>query len=178
MKKIPAVLVLVSLLAAALFSAATMRAQNTPPAPPPLSPESHQFDFWLGEWDVTEPDGKPAGTSRIESIAGGAGLLENWTGYPAPTGGSGKSLNAYNAGRKQWQQFWIGSSGSVLELAGGLVDGKMVLAGEHEAGGRRVREKITWTPNSDGSVRQLWEQSTDAGRTWTVAFDGWYRHRK
>ena len=58
---------------------------------PVLPPESRQFDFWIGEWDVTTPDGKPAGSSRIERIANGAGLLENWSGYPAPAGGNGKS---------------------------------------------------------------------------------------
>ena len=49
-------------------------------SPPPLPPEARQFDFWAGDWDVTSPDGQPAGTNRIEAIAGGAGLLENWTG--------------------------------------------------------------------------------------------------
>src|SRR5690349_15545540 len=53
---------------------------QVPPAPPPLPPEARQFDFWVGEWNVTNPAGKAAGQSKIESIAGGAGLLENWTG--------------------------------------------------------------------------------------------------
>jgi hypothetical protein len=150
---------------------------QTPGAPPVLPPESRQFDFWIGEWDVTTPDGKPAGSSRIERIANGAGLLENWTGYPAPTGGNGKSLNAYNAAKKQWQQFWVGNGGGVLELAGGLVEGNMVLAGEHEVRGRHLIEKISWTPNPDGSVRQHWEQSRDDGKTWTTAFDGLYRKK-
>lgn len=145
--------------------------------PPPLPVESRQFDFWLGEWDVTTPDGKPAGSSRIELISNGAGLLENWTGYPVPTGGNGKSLNTYNQGRKQWQQFWVGAGGGVLELAGGLVGQEMVLVGEHTVRGQLLREKITWTPNSDGSVRQHWEQSKDGGKTWTDAFDGLYRKK-
>lgn len=163
----------VSCLAAALSVAAL--AQNT--RPPALPPESHQFDFWIGDWDVTTPDGKPAGTSKIESIADGAGLLENWIGYPAPTGGTGKSLNVYNLAQKQWQQFWVGTGGGVLELAGGIVDGSMVLAGETKVRGQTTREKITWTPNPDGSVRQHWEQSTDGGKTWTEAFDGLYRRK-
>ena len=29
--------------------------------PPCSAPEYHQFDFWLGDWEVTTPDGKPAG---------------------------------------------------------------------------------------------------------------------
>ena len=33
----------------------------------------------------------------------------------------------------------------------------------------------TWTPNPDGTVRQHWEISSDAGKSWTTAFDGLYR---
>ena len=153
-------------------SSAAERPQSGLPA------ESRQFDFWVGEWDVTEPDGKPAGSNRIELVADGAGLLENWTGDPSPGGGSGKSLNAYNAGRKQWQQFWVGSGGGILELAGALVDGSMVLAGEHVVRGQPLLERITWTPNADGSVRQHWQQSTDGGAGWRTVFDGLYRRKK
>lgn len=142
--------------------------------PPPLPPESRQFDFWVGEWNVTTPDGKPAGQSRIELLPGRAGLLENWMGAG---GFDGKSLNAYNGAKKQWQQFWVGGGGGILELAGGLVDGSMVLTGEHDVRGRHLIEKITWTPNADGSVRQHWEQSADGGKTWTTAFDGLYRRK-
>ncbi len=161
------------MLSGALFSlAAGLSAQ--PATPPPLPSESRQFDFWIGEWDVTTPDGKPAGSSKIELIANRAGLLENWSGKGGYTG---KSLNAYNAAKKQWQQYWVGTGGGVLELAGGLVAGSMVLVGEHEVTGKPLVEKITWTPNPDGSVRQHWEQSADGGKTWTDAFDGLYRRK-
>jgi len=172
--------VLRSLATAALFaiSVPASRAQTPPPpAPPPAMPVNHDFDFWLGEWNVTTPDGKAAGTSRIESIAGGHGLLENWTGEPATGGGNGKSLNAYNIATRQWQQFWIGSGGGILELAGGLVEGKMVLSGSHLVRGHPLTERISWTPNADGTVRQFWEQSKDEGKTWTAVFDGLYRRK-
>lgn len=146
-----------------------------PARPPVLPPEARQFDFWLGDWTVTSPDGKVAGTSRIETIAGGAGLLENWSGAG---GFTGRSLNTYQAEKKAWRQFWVGSAGDVLELAGGIVAGRMVLAGEHAAPGGRRTERITWTPNTDGTVRQCWEQSTDGDQTWTTVFDGLYRPRK
>ena len=155
------------------FAAGTQAQTNPPPKPPALPPESHQFDFWLGAWDVTTPGGRAAGTSLVQSIANGGGLLENWEGAG---GSSGKSLNVYNPARKQWQQFWVG--GGVLELVGGVVDGSMVLSGEHDAGGKHLLEKITWTPNPDGSVRQHWEQSADGGKTWADAFDGLYRRKK
>ncbi len=163
----------------ALLSAVTLLAQTpTSPAPLPSPPPiNHEFDFWLGEWQVTTPDGKAAGTSRIESVAEGHGLLENWTGDPAAGGGNGKSLNCYNLGTRQWQQFWIGSRGGVLELAGGLHDGSMVLSGSHTVRGQSLLERITWTPKADGTVRQFWEQSRDGGKSWQPVFDGLYRKK-
>jgi hypothetical protein len=38
------------------------------------------------------------------------------------------------------------------------------------------RQRITWTPEGDG-LRQVWETSSDDGKTWEVAFDGQYRRR-
>lgn len=154
-----------------LLAALTGRAQSTPPAPPA---ESHQFDFWIGEWNVSTPDGKPAGTSRVEPIAGGHGLLENWQGIGGP---GGKSLNAFDATTKQWRQFWIGVGG-ILELTGGLdAEGHMVLSGRTAGPKGETLERITWTPSPDGSVRQAWEQSKDAGATWQTAFVGVYRRK-
>ena len=164
-------------LAALLVLGASLALAQTPPAPAPLN---HDFDFWIGDWNVTTPDGKPAGANRIDSVADGRALLENWAGDAAAGGCNGKSLNCYNATKKQWQQFWIGSGGGVLELAGGLVNGSMVLASAETKmrDGRALTNRITWTPGADGSVRQLWEQSFDSGKTWTVSFDGCYRKKK
>lgn len=141
-------------------------------APPP---EAAQFDFWIGEWQVAQPDGRPAGGSRIEKIAGGWGLLENWTGAGGVTG---KSLNTWLPATRQWRQFWVGADGA-LELSGGLdAAGNMVLTGRSATpSGGTTLERITWSPRADGTVRQHWEQSTDGGRTWTTAFDGLYRRK-
>ena len=149
----------------------TVRVAAQQPPPPP--PDASQFNFWVGEWTVTNPEGKHAGDSVIQSINGGRALLENWTS----AGGNyeGKSLNTYDAHAKAWKQFWVDSAGGVLELKGGIVDGSMVLSGKHMSRkGVEVTDRITWTPNEDGSVRQLWEQSTDGGSTWSTAFDGHY----
>jgi hypothetical protein len=37
---------------------------------------------------------------------------------------------------------------------------------------------MSFTPNSDGTIRQLWESSADEGKTWTPLFDGIYRRSK
>ena len=139
--------------------------------------QNRQFDFWLGQWEVTNPAGKLAGRSRIESILGGCVLQENWD---SPSGVSGKSFNLFNATTGHWEQFWVDNSGSRLHLSGGMHEGSMLLQGTQDKAdattGVVQRERITWTPNADGSVRQHWETSTDEGKTWKTSFDGLYRH--
>jgi hypothetical protein len=151
-----------------------MAQSSPPPAPPSPPPEARQFDFWIGDWEVFAPNGKKVGENRIEKMANGFGLLENWTGAG---GGTGKSLNSWHADKKRWQQYWVGLGGP-LEISGGIENGAMVMTGEGTApNGGKLRNRITWTPNADGTVRQLWESTKDGGQTWTVAFDGLYRRK-
>lgn len=164
---------------ASTTSASTQEQPATPSPPPPCTTAEHrQFDFWLGEWEVDLPDGSRAGRNRIESILDGCVLQEHWTGA---TGFSGKSFNLYNRVSGQWEQFWVSQGGGRLHLRGGLRDGAMVLEGRRERPdpetGKRPHERITWTPQDDGSVRQLWETSKDDGASWQVTFDGRYRKR-
>ena len=157
------------------------RAQTAPPPAPPQSPcksrpEYRQFDFWVGEWDVRNPQGQQAGTNSVQLILGDCVVFENWTGA---RGGQGKSFNVYNAAKGKWQQTWVDNSGAVLELTGEYKDDQMRLAGETKGrDGKVTLERLTFTKLGDGGVRQLWEQSTDGGKTWTVAFDGTYARRK
>src|SRR5512145_790904 len=100
--------------------------QPSGPAPPSCSGESHrQFDFWLGEWTVTQ-NGKPAGESRIERVLDGCALLEHWSGT---SGYTGKSLNFYDRSRGVWHQTWIDHRGSPLYLEGSFANGRMTLTG-------------------------------------------------
>lgn len=154
------------------LSPAFAPAQTQTPAPRPgCDLQQHkQFDFWIGDWDVTVA-GKPAGHNRIERILEGCALLENWTGAG---GMSGKSLNFYDAQREQWHQTWVDDRGGSLALDGTFTDGKMVLTGMQQ----KTLNRITWTPLLSGQVRQVWEASTDEGKSWSVAFDGLYTRRR
>ena len=139
-----------------------------------VAPEYRQFDFWIGRWEVFDPSGKKVGDSRIDRINDGCALLENWTGGGSVTG---KSLNIYDSEDRQWHQFWVDSSSSRLMLDGKFADGKMILAGtkvDPKKPENAVIQRITWSRNGDGSVRQLWESSGDGGKKWTTAFDGKY----
>ena len=144
-------------------------------APVPCSTAEHrQFDFWLGEWTVMDPWGKTTGTNRISKAFGGCVLHEQ---YETARGYSGSSFNIYDAARQKWHQTWVDTSGTLLQLDGGLVGEIMILEGVGPgAGGSTARHRITWTPNPDGSVRQLWEATDPAGE-WFVVFDGRYVRR-
>ena len=156
---------------AVLLLVAGTAASAQPPAPNRCAaPEHRQFDFWVGDWRVTTPDGKHAGDNTIEKILDGCVLHENWRGA---SGGRGYSYNAYDAVRKVWHQTWVDRNGGVLLLDGAFKDGSMVLEGAQGT----TLNRITWTPNKDGTVRQLWEASTDQGKSWQVAFDGLYRRK-
>jgi len=129
----------------------------------------HQFDFWIGAWQVSA-GGKQVGTNRIDALLDGCALLENWVGAG---GVRGHSLNFYDPTRGLWHQTWVDSTGTSLLLDGHFKDGGMVLSSEKP--GQRAADRITWTPNADGTVRQLWEHTDDGGAKWSVAFDGIYR---
>ena len=138
--------------------------------------EYRQFDFWVGEWDVRNPAGQLGGTNSITREYGGCVLVERWVG---PTGiPAGTSQNFYHKGDGKWHQNWIdGQASGPLWLVGGLDEnGAMVMMDADRSA--NPLNRITWTPNPDGSVRQHWEQSTDGGSTWTTAFDGLYVPRE
>ena len=141
-----------------------------PPAPC-SGAEHRQFDFWLGEWQVHGADGKLAGINRITREYGGCVIHER---YATGRGYSGESLNTYDAARKVWHQTWVDDSGLLLTVEGRWNGKSMVLEGlAPDKDGAQVKQRITFTPDADGTVRQLWE-SADANGAWTVVFDGKY----
>jgi hypothetical protein len=178
---LPGVLNLLGVLSFTVLSFTNAVAADAPaPAKKPpacTATEFHQFDFWIGQWDVTNPQGKPAGRNRIEAVLDGCAISEQWSGA---SGTMGRSYSAWDANNKRWTQHWVDTDGLVLFISGAFADGRMVMSGDlvDPASGKHSPQRVTWTPNADGSVRQLWESSTDEGKTWTVAFDGLYRRAK
>jgi len=163
------------LLAVLVLAVSPAAAQE--PAPTPCAePERRALDFWLGEWDVFNPQGQKAGVNRVEKILNGCALLENWTGS---RGGSGKSLNFFNLSTRRWEQLWVADAGGVIKYTGDFKDGAMRFdQGEHiRPDGARRRSRMTLTPLDAARVRQLIEQSSDDGKTWTVWFDATYVRR-
>ncbi len=157
-----------------LCFAFSLNAQNTNCS---CCTEKHQeFDFWIGEWTVTNPDGKLAGTNSIKKIQDQCVLQENWTS--AQGNFTGTSNNFYNYKTKQWEQLWIDNQGQSLHLKGNRTGNQMILQTdeENDKEGNPFYHRVTWTYNADGTVRQYWETIKNNTEI-TVAFDGLYRKK-
>jgi tetratricopeptide (TPR) repeat protein len=138
-------------------------------------PESRRFDFWVGEWDVKNAQGQPAGQSSVQRLLEGCALYENWT---TPNGG-GKSLNSYNPDLKMWQQFWTDQTGRVTEYRQGeWVNGSLRLTAQQTRPGAPGLIRMTFTQMNKDLVRQFGEASNDSGKTWMPSFDLYYHRKK
>lgn len=129
------------------------------------------FDYWLGSWDVFNAEGRRVGHNEITRVSDGCAIEERWT---SSTGTTGTSLNFFASDTGLWNQVWVGGSGQLLHLSGGLEDGVMTLSGIRETPSGEILDRIRWIPR-DGEVEQLWEVSDDGGETWRTTFRGFYR---
>lgn len=142
--------------------------------PPPCQGEAyHEFDFWIGEWNVYDGNGTLVGRNSIQPEEGGCVLVERWRNTG---GGTGQSYNFFDPGVKMWRQLWI-SRGSVIDYAGGLTEaGAMLLEGEirYHADGSVAPFTGEWTLNEDGSVTQHFRQQDPETGEWADWFVGRY----
>lgn len=136
------------------------------------------MDFQLGDWILTDAEGKPGGHIRNTLGLGGCTVEEDYTdkgGY------HGQSTSAYDAGTKTWQQYWRTNFGYTLFLHDGRREGdRLTMRGEHvdRKSGTLQQHRFTWFVGKDGKVsRQLWEISED-GTHWSARFDATYRAAK
>jgi tetratricopeptide (TPR) repeat protein len=137
--------------------------------------ESRMFDFWVGDWDVRNVQGQPAGQSSVQLLLEGCALYENWVDGQ---GGGGKSLNSYNEETKQWQQFWTDQYGHVTEYRESeWINGSLRYSAKQQLPQPALLH-MTFTSLNPVLVRQFGESSTDGGKTWTPTFDLYYHRRK
>src|SRR4051812_46645514 len=141
---------------AAMIVAATSAAAQQPAPSVCSGAAHHQFDFWVGEWSVTDrPSGQPAGVSQIEQIYGGCVIRENW----AEEGFRGGSLNSYWATDKQWHQTWMDSAGAFRHFIGGVglqSRGGVTPPQPHPSGrGKNPPLPPSFTSKKEGTGRQI-----------------------
>ena len=142
-------------------------------------PEFAQFDFWIGDWDVSSTaNGVARGTSHIAKEMDGCVLWENWTSSGSPY--FGKSYNTYNVNLKRWEQYWVDNFAGVMFFHGNLKDGVMDYWTDDvpQPDGGVLRRHLQFFDLAPGKVRQFSQGSTDLGKTWKVEYDFTYNRRK
>ena len=163
---------------AILFAALLQTAPAAAPAPPPpvdcADPDHSAFNFWIGDWDVSA-----TGTDTVVARSTISAIQEDYHQTVGPGGAPatyhGISFSAFDARRGGvWRQFYMDSGGAVTVFEGGVRDGAMVLEAPGRAGSI---QRMTVSPEPDGSVRQRGESSSDGGATWTPGYDFRYRRR-
>ncbi|MEW9798810.1 hypothetical protein [Alteromonas sp. CYL-A6] len=151
-------------LAVSLFSPVSQAACDTP--------AYSQFDFWLGDWAVTTPDGKQAGTNQISKAYDGCVITEHYSNAAGPYG---TSLNIYDQSTGTWHQTWVDRTGLRLMLDGNLQGNQMILSGKTlSKDGETVQHRIIWTDNDDGTVLQHWAVVQPGESQWQTLFKGVY----
>jgi hypothetical protein len=150
-----------------------------PAVRPCAAAERAQFDFWVGQWDVyATGTTNLVAHSLIEKLYDGCAIRENWMPFANAGGGS---ISAYLPKKGKWQQTWIDSTGELAVFEGGRQGSSMIIEGvwPNVAGpGRDALVRITYTPGTDGAVRQSGVQSTDNGKSWQPSFDFTYKRAK
>ncbi len=141
------------------------------------APELKQFDFWVGDWNLTWPGKKPdeigRGTNRITRILGDCVIQENFSGGDSHLRGT--SVSTFDASGK-WKQTWVDNEGAYLDFAGEFKDGKMILQREStgQSGGKTL-QRMVWKNITSNEFDWSWEASTDGGKTWQVQWPIHYK---
>ena len=120
------------LLGAALAISTPCAAQTGASPDPCSAAQQKQFEFWVGEWDLTWPGLKNGeighGTNSIKRIMDGCVVQENFSG-----GDSihlrGTSVSVFDVNSGRWKQTWVDNEGGYLDFVGTppFIDGRSEL---------------------------------------------------
>jgi len=144
------------------------------PAPSPCADWRYRvFDFWVGDWDVFDHEGRYAGRNLVSVEENGCLVVEHWA---SANGGTGQSYSYFDPATDAWRQVWISASETIDFTGGYAEDGGMALEGEITyRDGTRFPFRGRWTPNRNGTVTQAFEQFDPAAEAWAPWFIGIYR---
>jgi hypothetical protein len=130
------------------------------PATPCTSPESRQFDFWIGRWNVTEK-GQASGLSDITVVPGGCAILEHFR-----SGVVGRSISFYVPQTQQWYQTYVDNAGNRLLLAGRFQNGGIDLLSP-PAGGQ-THSRTRWSAEGQNVRQEVAALSRNGGATYSA----------
>jgi len=164
------------------LTAAALAQQGTPAAHPCARAEQKQFEFWVGDWDLTWPAVTAGevghGTNSIHRILDGCVVQENFSGVDAmPL--RGMSVSTFDGRSGKWKQTWVDNEGGYLDFTGQFENGEMILSRSFtKADGTTVHQRMVWKNIRPDRLDWSWESSTDGGKTWTVVWPIHYQRKQ
>lgn len=143
---------------------------------------SKDFDFQIGEWEVTHRRLKHLfndcdqwiefkGRSKVRKILAGAGNLEDNTLYSPDSTFNAIALRSFDIQTKQWSIWWLDSrypSKLDVPVVGKFIDAVGIFIADDVLDGKPIKVQFKWDARNPKQPR--WEQSfsNDNGSTWEV----------
>jgi hypothetical protein len=147
---------------------------------PCAAAEQNQFNFWVGEWDLTWPGEKAGatghGSNSIKRILDGCVVHETFSGAEAMHL-RGMSVSIFDGNAGKWKQTWVDNEGGYLDFVGELKDGQMILQREAVRDGKKILQRMVWKNITANELDWSWEASHDGGKTWQVQWPIHYKRK-
>lgn len=162
--------------------AQTTSAASAPAQPAPCTePQQKQFDFWLGDWNLTWPSQNSGetvhGANSIKRVLDGCVIEENFDGGTV-LGLRGLSVSRFEPRSGKWKQTWVDNQGGYLDFTGEFKDGQMVLQREGaRPDGSKVLQRMVYKNITEAEFDWSWERSLDGGKTWQVLWPIHYKRK-
>ncbi|QTH73574.1 DUF1579 domain-containing protein [Pseudoalteromonas xiamenensis] len=149
----------------------------------------HDFDFIIGEWDVTHRRLKKilcncqdwyefkGQSSTVKTLGGFGNVEDNHLHFP-DSSVRAKAIRSYNATTNEWAIWWLdGRNPSTLDtpVVGQFSNGIGHFFADDQYDGKPIRVRFIW--DSTNPELPKWEQafSDDNGNTWEVNWQMTFR---
>jgi hypothetical protein len=158
----------------AAFSAMTVAG---PAAPAACSgPAYHALDFFVGNWVVTDKNGKQFATDRVSKEYGDCVIWEQWFGS---RGSHGAGYSGYVPARHLWIQTFMDDRGTVLVFEGGPAGASVSISGpSYPKSGVVEQNHVIFRTLPHRVVEEYWTVSDAGDKTSRAVFDGFFHPAK
>ena len=137
--------------------------------------------FWVGDWEVVDSAGAHYATQRVRAIFDACAITAEWTGR---VGDKGMSISAFDVRTGDWKQVYVSNqvpspSGVPMRKSDPSYDGPGIrfVPLTESPPDQLARSRVTLFPLSEHRVMQLFEDSSDGGKTWHTVFKAEHRPR-